>query len=402
MNKPIDPKLAKFIADSKVKERMYHATNADFKSFRPNFRGAHFVTPSRDFANEHIGDDAFTGSTQAYEEGANIMPVHVQVKNPFDYQKLEHVKKLFRQAKKEKVPLDRDWKQGIVEGNWDSLENEKLMRAMKNLGHDAMHVEERDSEGEPIKNLGIFDPRKIKSAIGNRGTYDTNDPDITKADGGPVPSGPPPDIAAKLAELKEQLRQQGQDFNRRQQGIINMEKMSGPVKLLTDKAKGGLAHMADGGSDEYQGSHKPPSDSYGAPLHDLTQVYPEDIYSNKALQYYGMGHPEHKKMDMESLFKAQLYRNKPNSTVSIFRAVPEHVNEINPRDWVTLSPLYAKLHGESRLGGKYKVLKKTAKAKELWTAGDSIHEWGYHPEENKARGGRVTHAHHLQIEERPL
>ena len=153
-------------------------------------------------------------------------------------------------------------------------------------------------------------------------------------------------------------------------------------------AKGGVAHMA-GGSIEYQGEHKPPSESYGAPLHDLTQVYPEDIYSNKALQYYGMGHPEHKKMDMESLFKAQMYRNKPNASVSVFRAVPEHVNEINPKDWVTLSPAYAKLHGESRLGGKYKTLKKMVKAKELWTAGDSIHEWGYHPEEKKAAGGEV-------------
>lgn len=154
-------------------------------------------------------------------------------------------------------------------------------------------------------------------------------------------------------------------------------------------AKGGVAHMAEGGSAEYQGEHKPPSDSYGAPLHDLTQVYPEDIYSNKALQYYGMGHPDHKKMDMESLFKAQMYRNKPNASVSVFRAVPEHVNEINPSDWVTLSPAYAKLHGESRLGGKYKTLKKMVKAKELWTAGDSIHEWGYHPEEKKAKGGSV-------------
>ena len=146
---------------------------------------------------------------------------------------------------------------------------------------------------------------------------------------------------------------------------------------------------ADGGEvDPYQGSHKPPSESYGAPLHDLTNIYPEDIYSSKALNLYGMGHPEHKKMDMESLFKAQLYRNKPNASVSIFRAVPENINEINPKDWVTLSPMYAKLHGESRLGGKYKVLKKMVKAKELWTAGDSIHEWGYHPTE-KAEGGVV-------------
>ena len=160
----------------------------------------------------------------------------------------------------------------------------------------------------------------------------------------------------------------------------------GPEEFMAEEH---VNYMADGGSAEYQGEHKPPSDSYGAPLHDLTQVYPEDIYSPKALQYYGMGHPNHKKMDMESLFKAQMYRDKPNASVSVFRAVPEHINEINPNDWVTLSPAYAKLHGESRLGGKYKTLKKMVKAKELWTAGDSIHEWGYHPEEKKAAGGAV-------------
>ena len=161
--------------------------------------------------------------------------------------------------------------------------------------------------------------------------------------------------------------------------------------MREDILKNGIPRYAEGGDvdDDYRGSHQAPGPHFGAPLHDLTQAYPEDIYSNKALQYYGMGHPEHKKMDMESLFKAQMYRNKPNASVSIFRAVPEHVNEINPNDWVTLSPAYAKLHGESRLGGKYKTLKKMVKAKELWTSGDSIHEWGYHPEEIKDAGSNV-------------
>jgi hypothetical protein len=181
-----DANLAKFLEESKVKDRMYHATNADFKSFRPSHRGAQFVTPDRDFANEHIGDDGWTGAKMDFQEGANIMPVHVQVKNPFDYEKLQDVKSLFRQAKKDSVNLDRDWKQGILEGNWDSLENEKLMRSIKKLGHDAMYVTERDSSGEPIKNLGIFDSNKIKSATGNRGTYDVNESDITKAKGGKV------------------------------------------------------------------------------------------------------------------------------------------------------------------------------------------------------------------------
>jgi hypothetical protein len=185
---------AKFLEPSKVKDRMYHATNADFNSFRRNHRGAQFVTPDRDFANQHIGDDAFTGAVENFEEGANIMPVHVQVKKPFDYENLQDVKNLFRQAQKDRIPLDRDWKQGILEGNWDSLENEKIMRSIQNLGYDAMFVSERDYTGEPIKNLGIFDPRKIKSETGNRGTYDIEDPDITKAEGGAVHFSDNPDV----------------------------------------------------------------------------------------------------------------------------------------------------------------------------------------------------------------
>jgi hypothetical protein len=35
------------------------------------------------------------------------------------------------------------------------------------------------------KEFAVFDPeRQLKSAIGNRGTYDPNDPDLTKARGG--------------------------------------------------------------------------------------------------------------------------------------------------------------------------------------------------------------------------
>ena len=37
-----------------------------------------------------------------------------------------------------------------------------------------------------MKNLGVYDPKKIKSAIGNRGTYDTTKADITKAKGGSI------------------------------------------------------------------------------------------------------------------------------------------------------------------------------------------------------------------------
>jgi hypothetical protein len=245
--------LAKFLEKSKVKDRMYHATNADFNSFRRNHRGAQFVTPDRNFANQHIGDDALTGMVDNFEEGANIMPVNVQVEKPFDYEKLQDIKNLFRQSQKDRVPLDRDWKQGILEGNWDSLENEKIMRSIKNLGHDSFYVTERLNDGDVVKNLGIFDPRKIKSAIGNRGTYDINDPDINKAAGGEVhmdKGGDP-----MLADLIERYNTP-RNKSRYSAGIFDSN-APGEVTSITPTVKermasGLQAAMESAGSDRYK------------------------------------------------------------------------------------------------------------------------------------------------------
>lgn len=51
--------------------------------------------------------------------------------------------------------------------------------------------------------------------------------------------------------------------------------------------------------------------------------------------------------------------------------------KINNGDWVTISKLYAKQHGESVLNNNYKIVKKTVKASQLYTDGNSIFEWGY-------------------------
>jgi len=184
---------------------------------------------------------------------------------------------------------------------------------------------------------------------------------------------------------------------------------------------------------EYRGSHTAPSKSYGAPLHDLTQIYPADIYSSNASRYYGDRSTEHS--DDLSISIMHSVRNKPNAKVKIYRAVPSIIttqdkiddikkqkayilkygkvprdintnlnssqyfdkisNElealekipnqetskigINPGDWVTINRQYAITHGESSLLGKYKILTKTVPAKHLYTDANSIHEFGYDP-----------------------
>jgi len=184
----------------------------------------------------------------------------------------------------------------------------------------------------------------------------------------------------------------------------------------------------------YRGQHTAPGPDFGAPLHDLTgggQMYPSDVYAASASRIYGGGMP----YDRKAFDIAQSYRDKPNASVTIYRAVPkemansekladlekkmaaymkrgnlpkdsftdngskwydwayeernklrglpdEPITElgINPGDWVTLTREYAKDHGESALKGKYKILSKKVKAKDIWTNADSIHEFGYHPE----------------------
>ena len=48
-------------------------------------------------------------------------------------------------------------------------------------------------------------------------------------------------------------------------------------------------------------------------------------------------------------------------------------------DWVTTSKSYAKEHGKSHLNNNYRIIYKTVKAKDLFSEGNSIHEWGYDP-----------------------
>ena len=130
----------------------------------------------------------------------------------------------------------------------------------------------------------------------------------------------------------------------------------------------------------YRSSHSAPGPDFGAPLHDLTgggQMYPADVYSSKAVQYYGTGFDQ---ADKEAFDLARKVRGNPNAEVTMYRAVPKGVGGINAGDWVTLSKDYAKVHGESVLNGDYKIIKKKVKAKDLWTNADSIQELGYNPQ----------------------
>lgn len=52
--------------------------------------------------------------------------------------------------------------------------------------------------------------------------------------------------------------------------------------------------------------------------------------------------------------------------------------KINNGDWVTIVRNYAAEHGAANLNNNYKIITKTVSARDLYSEGNSIMEWGYY------------------------
>jgi len=167
--------------------------------------------------------------------------------------------------------------------------------------------------------------------------------------------------------------------------------------MREDVLKNGIPRYAEGGEvddDDYRGSHQAPGPHFGAQMHDVSGngMYPQDFYSAKGLHYYANASDP---TDRDAYSKITRVKGKPNAMVFIHRAIPTSVyNEamkqeaplkhmIRKGDWVAINKDYAKQHGDSVLRGDYKVASMRVPASHVWTNADSIHEWGYHPEEIK-------------------
>jgi hypothetical protein len=152
-----------------------------------NNADAVFLTPESSFSN------AFAGDIKDELARPAVYPVHAQVKNPFDIHNKDHAKALIDAYRRLHIAPDDVEKLGRFEkdvafaqrdpANWATLENNRVQDAIKSLGHDSFYVTENG-----VKNLGVYNPNLVKSSLGNRGTFDINEADMSKAEGGAVHS----------------------------------------------------------------------------------------------------------------------------------------------------------------------------------------------------------------------
>jgi hypothetical protein len=140
------------------------------------------------------------------ESNQNVMPVYVRAENPFDYENKEHVDRIVNavsklsEEKQNKLydelglePIEKtrllDFRNAIEDGMWQAIESPEVQRIIKRFKHDGFYVIEAKE-----KNLAVYEPSQIKSATGNIGTFDINNPDIRYS----LRSQLPPSINARI------------------------------------------------------------------------------------------------------------------------------------------------------------------------------------------------------------
>jgi len=140
----------------------------------------------------------------------------------------------------------------------------------------------------------------------------------------------------------------------------------------------GLLYMMSLDDDtSYRGQHTAPrKDGYSKPLHDASEMMP-DIYHPEGYRWHGDHGGDESDRQAQQLF-LDSYDN-PDREVTIYRAVPEEAGEnIKPGDWVTPFYDYAVQHiGDDE---NWKIISDKVKAKDIYTDGNSIYEFGYDPD----------------------
>lgn len=110
----------------------------------------------------------------------NVMPVYVRAEKPWDYNNPSDIKAVVKRARDNGADITASMVEEIGQGNWQTIEgsdgNAPILDAIRELGYDSMFVEEGGQ-----KNLAVFDPGQIKSAIGNNGDFSPLTPSIRES-----------------------------------------------------------------------------------------------------------------------------------------------------------------------------------------------------------------------------
>ena len=166
------PAFKSWFGDSKVVDKdgkplvVYHGTDKDVKAFRVKNRGlAYYFTPDADQASSYSG-----------QKGANVIPVYLSVNKLYRSGDTEAEATILEAVEKAddyypyRLPTVEDW---LQTGNPSAFHLPSVVDAIRGMGYDGF-VEMENG----VEQYGIFNAKNIKSAIGNKGTFNPDSPGI--------------------------------------------------------------------------------------------------------------------------------------------------------------------------------------------------------------------------------
>jgi hypothetical protein len=164
------PEFKKWFGDSKVVDEkgeplvVYHGTNKDFKEFKTDKKQSNFNAMIAD--GFYFTENPKYASGYAVGDGANIKQAYLNVKNPLIVKSVPEYKRAMSEAKGK---LSKGSK--YAEAQLLSKSDSEVLAAS---GYDGV-IYKPDAK---MSEIVVFEPNQIKSATGNRGTFDPNNPDI--------------------------------------------------------------------------------------------------------------------------------------------------------------------------------------------------------------------------------
>lgn len=171
-----------------VPQVMYHTTRNDFSEFEigrltknsgtfgdwETSRAAVFVTP------ELGASEAYGKSGGQFAAGANVMPLYVKAENPLDLSGGFIPQRIADRF--DEIGFNSRWLYQFDWSKFDGEEGKDFVEAAKKLGYDSVIFnDENPDTGESFEAYALFSPTQLKSATGNSGEFDPENPDITKS-----------------------------------------------------------------------------------------------------------------------------------------------------------------------------------------------------------------------------
>lgn len=215
------PEFKRWFGGSKVVDAqgkpmvVYHGTRADFSTFDPDMIGDNYGVDREGFfftnntieasgyadpASEFVAAGMSDPTYREAKQGANVMPVYLNLQNPLTLER--YTGDLYTTPE---IEIDE---QGIDLTDYFDGNRRSIMAFANERGHDGVLFERNG------RTLAVaFRPEQIKSAIGNNGTFDANDPNILHQ--GPLGTYNPATLniaILKGADLSTFLHETGHHF----------------------------------------------------------------------------------------------------------------------------------------------------------------------------------------------